>query len=73
MSVVTLLFKSAKAHPNMRVWFRMLMRLWHGHINRLIHPYRPEIHYMRGPGPRCRAKYRAEPSIDSNTRDRATK
>ncbi|MCK1546214.1 hypothetical protein IVA87_04210 [Bradyrhizobium sp. 147] len=22
-------------------------------------PYRPELHYMRGPGPKWRAKYRA--------------
>ena len=21
-------------------------------------PYRPELHYMRGPGPKCRAKHR---------------
>ena len=24
--------------------------------NRVFDPYRPEQHYMRGPGPRCRAK-----------------
>ena len=23
-------------------------------------PYRPELHYMRGPGPACRAKQRDE-------------
>jgi hypothetical protein len=23
-------------------------------------PYRPEVHYMRGPGPACRAKRRAQ-------------
>ena len=23
------------------------------------HPYRPELHYMRGPGPACRAKQAA--------------
>jgi hypothetical protein len=22
-----------------------------------VRPYRPELHYMRGPGPACRAKY----------------
>jgi hypothetical protein len=31
---------------------------------RLLHkasdPYRPELHYMRGPGPACRAKQRGE-------------
>jgi hypothetical protein len=24
----------------------------------LFDPYRPELHYMRGPGPKWRAKYR---------------
>jgi hypothetical protein len=23
----------------------------------LFDPYRPELHYMRGPGPKCREKY----------------
>jgi hypothetical protein len=23
-------------------------------------PYRPELHYMRGPGPACRAKQRGD-------------
>jgi hypothetical protein len=22
-----------------------------------FHPYRPEMHYMRGPGPACKAKH----------------
>ena len=26
--------------------------------NALFDPYRPELHYMRGPGPKWRAKYR---------------
>jgi len=26
--------------------------------NALFDPYRPELHYMRGPGPKCSAKYR---------------
>jgi hypothetical protein len=25
----------------------------------LADPYRPELHYMRGPGPKWRAKHRA--------------
>ena len=24
-------------------------------------PYRPELHYMRGPGPKCRVKHQARP------------
>jgi hypothetical protein len=26
---------------------------------RIFNPYRPELHYMRGPGPACRAKQAA--------------
>ncbi len=28
-------------------------------IARAFDPYRPELHYMRGPGPACRAKQAA--------------
>jgi len=30
---------------------------WQREIVRLFDPYRPECHYMRGPGPKCREKY----------------
>jgi hypothetical protein len=23
----------------------------------ILHPYRPELHYMRGPGPKCQEKH----------------
>jgi hypothetical protein len=26
-------------------------------IAALLHPYRPELHYMRGPGPKWRARH----------------
>ena len=28
-------------------------------IGTVCNPYRPELHYMRGPGPKCRAKQHA--------------
>ena len=28
-------------------------------LDSVCHPYRPELHYMRGPGPKCRARHRA--------------
>lgn len=37
--------------------FRILARRWHRHGVRLSDPYRPERHYMRGPGPKCREKH----------------
>jgi hypothetical protein len=30
--------------------------LWHG-LKRSFDPYRPELHYMRGPGPKWREKH----------------
>jgi hypothetical protein len=34
----------------------VLSAAWHGLRRRLAEPYRPEAHYMRGPGPKARAK-----------------
>ena len=28
----------------------------------MVDPYRPELHYMRGPGPKWRAKHAAAPA-----------
>ncbi len=32
----------------------------------LFGTYRPELHYMRGPGPKCREKRRAETAGDTS-------
>ena len=32
---------------------------WRQFVARAFDPYRPELHYMRGPGPACRAKLAA--------------
>jgi hypothetical protein len=32
---------------------------WHRLANLARDPYRPELHYMRGPGPKWRARYRS--------------
>lgn len=31
-------------------------RIWRELTRDVTRPYRPELHYMRGPGPACRAK-----------------
>ena len=36
---------------------RTAAALWHSIAKDLFDPYRPELHYMRGPGPRWRAKH----------------
>lgn len=33
--------------------FTQLADLWRGLMKELFDPYRPERHYMRGPGPKC--------------------
>jgi len=33
---------------------------WREFVTRAFNPYRPEQHYMRGPGPAWRAKYGAD-------------
>jgi hypothetical protein len=39
---------------------------WRQFLTRAFDPYRPELHYMRGPGPACRAKQTAlSPAVQS--------
>ncbi len=33
---------------------------WRQFVAKAFDPYRPELHYMRGPGPAWRAKYGAD-------------
>jgi hypothetical protein len=35
-----------------------LRATWHDLRHRIAHPYHPERHYMRGPGPKARSKRR---------------
>jgi hypothetical protein len=44
--------------PSLR---RTAVALWHSLSKALLDPYRPELHYMRGPGPRWRVKH-AQPA-----------
>jgi hypothetical protein len=36
--------------------FAEIRAFWRQFFARAFDPYRPELHYMRGPGPACRAK-----------------
>jgi hypothetical protein len=36
--------------------FAEIRAFWRQFFARALDPYRPELHYMRGPGPACRAK-----------------
>jgi hypothetical protein len=33
---------------------------WRNLMKQIFHPYRPELHYMRGPGPKWHAKHAAK-------------
>ena len=35
-----------------------LKAFWRNFFTTTFHPYRPELHYMRGPGPKWHAKHR---------------
>jgi hypothetical protein len=37
--------------------FRIAVQRCQKQMTRLFEPYRPERHYMRGPGPKCREKH----------------
>ena len=37
--------------------FGDLRTFWQRFFTKVFNPYRPELHYMRGPGPAWRAKY----------------
>jgi hypothetical protein len=39
--------------------FTAVQRHWRRLVGSLSDPYRPELHYMRGPGPKWRERHRA--------------
>ena len=45
------------ASPVLGRVFGATARRWHRLTTLLFDPYRPELHYMRGPGPKWRAKH----------------
>jgi hypothetical protein len=39
------------------IWVRKNAKLWRTSTTRIFDRYRPELHYMRGPGPKWREKH----------------
>jgi hypothetical protein len=37
-----------------------ILARWQALFGIAFHPYRPELHYMRGPGPKWRAKHQSK-------------
>jgi hypothetical protein len=48
-----------------RLHLHEIMTRCHELIRCTCDPYRPELHYMRGPGPKWRAKYGSHTAIDA--------
>ena len=46
--------------------FAELRAFWRAFVAKAFDPYRPELHYMRGPGPAWRAKHKAlSPAVNT--------
>ena len=48
---------SATSLTPLRRSMSLLVANWHQPIRNACNPYRPELHYMRGPGPKWQAKH----------------
>jgi hypothetical protein len=57
MSMLSCRLRSARALRDARLPGGDFFRVWR--LPRLFDPYRPELHYMRGPGPKWREKNRS--------------
>jgi hypothetical protein len=51
--------QSGEGQQNQTGLMQEIREFWRQFIVAAFDPYRPEQHYMRGPGPACRAKSRA--------------
>jgi hypothetical protein len=47
----------ADSHDGRSSLLAEIRAFWRQFFARAFDPYRPELHYMRGPGPACRAKH----------------
>ena len=47
----------ATGHAGAEKPFAEFRAFWRAFFARAFNPYRPELHYMRGPGPAWRAKH----------------
>ncbi|MCK1641082.1 hypothetical protein IVA95_26695 [Bradyrhizobium sp. 157] len=47
----------AHAHAGLAKPLAELCAFWRQFVAKAFNPYRPELHYMRGPGPAWRAKH----------------
>lgn len=55
--VMSLSLKLARTRHNVGIRCREAAKNWQAQLQRLFNRYRPEFHYMRGPGPKWREKH----------------
>jgi len=59
IAIVSLLVQSlVSLSGGVRALKNELVKTWHGALADLFDSYRPELHYMRGPGPKWQEKHR---------------
>ncbi|MET0967632.1 MAG: hypothetical protein ABWY18_00395 [Tardiphaga sp.] len=51
---------SSASNPAQSGFFHEMREFWQTFFVAAFDPYRPEQHYMRGPGPACQAKSTAD-------------
>jgi hypothetical protein len=56
---------AAESHDRQPGMIGEIREFWRQFIVAAFHPYRPEQHYMRGPGPAWRAKHIASSHLHS--------
>jgi hypothetical protein len=54
-----------QSSPQLRRRLNVIMTSWHKLIKGARDTYRPELHYMRGPGPKSHAKRQARSERDA--------
>jgi hypothetical protein len=62
-TIATSSFSTPAMSRNARASASGFKAFWRQFWTRAFNPYRPELHYMRGPGPAWHAKYGAEASF----------
>jgi hypothetical protein len=72
---VSRITRSVFAPSNLRIAFspaslEPLVNIWRTLMHGIVDPYRPELHYMRGPGPKWREKHAHVASVLSISRHR---
>ena len=61
--------KGTEKQDHRRGWLHEVRVFWRDFIATAFNPYRPELHYMRGPGPAWRAKHGMDAPFRLKPRD----